>query len=303
MADNSFVQTKHEIKPKNLNKNKGFTLVEALVSMAILGIVLVSMGSLVTNLYKSQNQVSTKNEASEFVSSVSKYLLSKQGCDQGLVGVAIPTAIDAAFTLVGYSGYGATTGSIASGFKVSPRLTVSSLQIKDKGVAPYIIVKNGLNYQRTIAQIKFKFSVSNGSSSVELQERYVEVPILQKLAPASGTIDACLAELTIEDACVAAGGIFTAPSTCTMASACEFKGTAFGCWPYNTCPSASYPTATQYTIATAADITSPPASICPLGGTPTSTGFLNYTYSAPPCGKACTTYSNVAYFYMCLKCN
>ncbi len=285
-------------------KNRGMTIVETLVAMGILSIVTAVVISLSYNFFKAQTQLSAKSEANEFISSVSKFLLSQQGCSLSLEGLPYPTSTATNFTLKGYSGYGFKDTDIANSFQISPRLRIKTLTIQDKGLAPIITVKNGINYERKIAQLKFSMEVLMGNNTTEIRDRYIEVPLLQRASPLSGLINGCNAEMTVEDACAAAGGTYTPPSTCTPAAACQFKGMAYGCWSDPSCPKTNYPSATKYTFSSLAQTMLPPAAMCPAGGTPTSSGRVTYSYEVAPFNKygAGVPFTNYAYFYICLQC-
>ncbi len=286
------------------SNSHGMTLVETMLAMAILSIVTAVVVSLSYNFFKAQTQLSAKSEANEFISSVSKYLLSQQGCDSSLAGLPFPTALATNFTLRGYSGYGFKSFDLSNGSQITPRLKIRTLTIQAKGLAPIIIVKNGSKYSRNIAQIKFSMDVLIGNTTTEIRDRYIEVPLLQKLGPPSGLVNGCNAEMTVEDACTAAGGAFTPPSTCTPAAACQFKGMSYGCWSDPSCPKTNYPAATKYTFGSLAQTAAPPAAMCPAGGTPTSSGRVTYSYEVAPFDKygRGVPFTNYAYFYICLKC-
>lgn len=290
---------------RQISKRNGFSIIEVLLAIGILVFVLGVVGATTFNFFKGLTQVSAKTEAKDFIATLTRYLQSQQGCQNSLVSLSAPGATETNLTLAGYGGYGSQTADLTAGYQVSPRLVIESLTIKDKGSPPSLSVKNGKRFQRSVAQIKVVMRTSASSGNLPIRDYYIEVPVLQGIAPMSGTIDGCSVEMSLEEACVVSGGTFTPPSTCTPSVACEFKGTAFGCWPEATCPNANYPAATKYVFSSAGDAVSPPSSMCPSGGVPTSSGTVSYTYLGSPCNKygVCTTYSNQAFFYICLKCD
>jgi len=284
---------------------RGFSVIEVIVAIGILMLVLGAISATTLNFAKSMSRLWARADAKEFVSSVTKYLLSSQGCQNSLVSLPIPGATETNFTIVGFGGYGHQIDNISAGYNVTPRLVIDSMTIKNKGSAPSISVRNGVQFQRSVAQIKIVMRTSSATGSVPIREYFIEVPILQKITPITGVIDGCSVDMSVEDACSAAGGTYTAPGTCTPSVSCEFKGTAYGCWPEASCPSTNYPAASKYTFSSASETTSPPTSMCPVGAVPTSSGTVSYTYLGNPCDKygVCTTYTNQAFFYICLKCN
>ncbi len=276
------------------------SLVEVLTAVGILSVAMLALVAMISNLTKSQATITGKNEANIFMSTMASYLISEQGCQNSLVNpnLLVPTAVPLPFTLIGYDGFGATGGNIATGTQLTPRLKVVEMTIRDKGIPGIMVVKNSQPHMRTIAQIKIKLQATAAGGDMALRERFVEIPVLQKVG-ALGKIKACNVDIDLEDACNAAGGSYSG-GACTPGVTCTFKRMAYGCWPYAACPKTSYPDAIKFTKTSAGSI---PAGVCPGTSTPSSTGLVNYSYSAAPCGKGgCTKYNNTAYFYICLKC-
>ena len=287
----------------NRFKESGFTLVEILIALGVMGISMVAVGVVYSLINKSKINISEKVAATEFTSSLSKHLSSRLGCMASMVGQAMPGAVATPMTINNYTGYGAPgSGVISSGTKLSNNLQLTSMTIKDKGVPPTDTLINTVTYRRIIAQIKLVLNVKVENNNFPI-EKYIEFPVLTKVSPASGTVDVCGLDASTSEICTAIGGTFSPPNICTPSSVCRFMGMAYGCWKYTSCPGVSYPSAQRFTLTSQAASTTPPPSVCSKGGVPTSTGQNNYTYVGPPCGKSgCTTYSNIAYFYICLQC-
>ncbi|MBL7542418.1 MAG: type II secretion system protein [Bdellovibrionaceae bacterium] len=290
---------------KKTSIRNGFSLLEILVALGLVTLILGVVGSTTFSFFKGLARVSAEIDGKDFIVVLTKYIQSQQGCQNSLLNLPVPSATEQNLTIKGFEGYGNTTADIRAGFQVSPRLSIENMTIKNKGFPAAISIKNGVRFHRTIAQIKITMRTSVASGSIPLRDYIIEVPVLQKASPLSGQIDACSVEMSIEDACVMAGGTFTPPTTCAPAVACEFKGTAYGCWPHTACPNTNYPSTTRHTFSAAAEVTTPPSSMCPSGGVPTSSGNVSYSFLAAPCDKygVCTNYPNQAYFYICLKCN
>ncbi|MBL7542419.1 MAG: prepilin-type N-terminal cleavage/methylation domain-containing protein [Bdellovibrionaceae bacterium] len=284
---------------------KGFSLVEIIAALGILSVVLVAISWIVANVGKSQIFISEKAVATEFISGISKHLNSQAGCTSSIVNLSLPTSTFTNVTIDNYIGYGAASPmSLTNGVQLSSKLRVESIEIRDKGIAPYDTTVNGVSYRRLMAQIKISMSVNMDPGSTPI-ERIIEIPVLTRLTPsASGTIDMCGLEASTGEICTAMGGT-AGPDTCTPTSVCHFKGVAYGCWPYTDCVGASFPSATHFTLASEAQSVNPPNSICTRGGVPTSTGQGSYTFISGPCDKYgnCTTYPNTTYFYICLQCS
>ncbi len=283
---------------------KGFSLVELIIAAALTALVLFSVSAVIFNLTRSQVYIGENLIATEFVSSLSKYLNTKEGCAASLINLSLPTSTATPVTINNYMGHGAPTPmSLSSGVMLTNKLKIDSLTIKDKGITPYDTTINGIGYRRNMAQIQIKLSIDLQAGSIPV-DRIIEIPVLTRISPASGTIDVCGLEAPTAEICAAMGGTFTAPATCTPVNSCRFMGISFGCWPYTACTGANFPSAQKFTLASEAQAVSPPASACPKGGVPTSTGQSSYSFVSSPCDKygACTTYPNSAFFYICLLC-
>lgn len=61
-------------------KKNGFTLVEVMITVAILGLISLGAASLLNVMSKSQQQLVQEIESDTFVSELGKYIRSKEGC-------------------------------------------------------------------------------------------------------------------------------------------------------------------------------------------------------------------------------
>jgi type II secretory pathway pseudopilin PulG len=287
-----------------LFKNEtGFTLTEALITVAIVVIAISGLISTLVILQKSQANVVGRSDSDRFMQSVSKYLLSEQGCKRSLANLPIPTSAASPFVLNEFKGFGEKMESIASGRKITNYLSVNSLTIQKKGDKPTIAIKNNLPYTRTIAQITFKLQYAPGANSTPVTyDRYIEVPILERTNPNTGLIADCNVGIDLQDACTTAGGTFhPITKTCTPSVGCQFKGMRYGCWPYPSCISTSYPAAVMFNKTSGSGIAQP--GICPADSVAAHTGTMASQYYGLPCGKGgCTPYYNTVFFYICLRC-
>ncbi len=285
-------------------KSHGFSLVEVLIAVGILGFAIGIVGVVSNLINKSRVNISEKIAATEFTNSLSKHLSSRLGCLASIVGQPVPGPGAVEIAINNYNGYGSSVLNdvLKKGKNVTPHLQITSLNLKNKGVPPTDSIVQGITYRRIIAQIKLEMSVTVEKDIFPL-ERYIEFPVLTKISPVSGMIDVCGIDASTSEVCAAMGGAFTPPNICTPLSVCRFMGTAYGCAPTASCPGVNFPTAIRFNLASAAAAMTPPPSVCSQGGTPTSSGQNNYTYITPPCPKrGCVPKANTAYFYVCLQC-
>ncbi|MEK2646937.1 prepilin-type N-terminal cleavage/methylation domain-containing protein [Bdellovibrio sp. BCCA] len=276
------------------NKN-GFTLVEILVSLAILATVSIGVGAIIQVVFKRQANIVNKTESNEFMNSLGKWLQSAAGCSAALMNLPAPTASETPLTINGYNGYGGNNLPIADNFRINNQLLIKNVTIKDKGAAPSTLQIGTNIYTRKVAQIKIGFEEQTAGTNVEMRTRFIEVPIL--IGP-TNTIAQCHIETSLADACTAMGGTYVASSnTCKPATNCQMKGTyiVLTCSPSDSgCdPSFSGDYRNPITNTTS----------CPSGATPSILGRFIHTHEVS-CGKKCTTtITNQEDFYICMQCS
>ena len=238
-------------------KKNGFTLVEVLIALGIIVIAGSSVAVVYSMLNKAKVNVAEKIATTEFLASLSKHLSSQVGCAASLVGKPVPTSTPVPITISSFNGYAApANGTIQAGTELSKNhLIINSIMIKDKGVAPYDTVIDGITYRRIMAELTLNLSVKVEKDNLVLK-RVLEFPVLTKVSPSSTLIDACGIDASTAEVCTAMGGTPSPPNICTPLSVCRFMGTSFGCWPYTGCNGASFATAKYFSMPSAAKITS-----------------------------------------------
>lgn len=275
---------------------KGFTLVEILMSLAILAVVSIGVGALVQVIFKRQANIVNKTESNEFMNSLGKWLQSGAGCSTALRSLPAPTASEAPLTINGYNGYGGNNAPISDSFRINNQLVIKNVTIKDKGSTPTTLQIGTTTYTRKIAQIKINFEEQQGSQAAELRTRYIEVPVL--IGPGN-VIAQCHIENSLADACTAMGGTYDAGSnTCKPASNCQVKGT----YIVLTCSPSNYGCDKSFTGNYNNPLTN--GTSCPSGATPSILGRFLHTHTIP-CGKKCDdiVINNQEDFYLCMQCS
>lgn len=273
----------------------GFTLTEAVVSMAILAIVTLGVGAVVKTIFSHQANIVNKTESNEFVASLGKWLQSSAGCSRALQSLPAPTSAEAPLTINGYNGYGGNaTAAIGNNFKVNNQLTIKNISIKDKGVPASTMQVAGTTYTRLIAQIKIDFEEQQGATNTSLRTRYIEIPVLVN----GGQIAQCHIDTTLADACTAMGGTYnTTTGLCQPSVNCQLKGTFI----VLTCSPSSYGCQQSFIGNYNNPLTG--TTSCPSGASPAISGRFIHTHVVN-CGKKCSTnVTDQEDFYLCMQCS
>lgn len=278
-----------------LRSTKGLSLVEVLVASAILGVVAVAISSVAGYLKNNTQQYLSASESSEFVRSLSTWVLTTDACQSSLVGLALPTA-PTPLILNGYKGFGAQSSvPIQTGSTISLQLRVSNLNFSDKDpslATPFRY--NGINLQRRVALIDLTTeTVVEPSAPRQLRANRIEIPVL---VDAGQIIRYCLGDMNLVQACAATGGtVNPVTGQCLTQTSCEITGSyavAASNPPAHCCGFGNDPN----------PVTGAPS--CPPGSSPQKVGQTSpvswRTYS---CGKKCSApIDDWKEFYVCLRC-
>jgi len=278
-----------------LRSRKGLSLVEVLIAAAILGIVAVAISSVSVYLKSNTQQYLATSESTEFVRSLSNWMLTTDACQSSLVGQALP-ATSTPLVLNGYKGFGAQASTpIQTGSAISLQLRVNSLTYFDKDpslATPFMY--NGVNLSRRIAIISLSTeTVVEPSAPRQLKTQNIELPVL---VDGTNTIQFCLSDMNQAQACAAQGGAVN-PITgqCLTQTSCEITGS------YS--QPVSNPASECCGFSPDANpVTGGPS--CPAGSSAQKVGQTNpvswRTYS---CGKKCSApIDDWKEFYVCLRC-
>lgn len=274
-------------------RQSGFTLVEVMISSAILGVVALMIASVTSSVQQWQQTVIDRDEAAMFSASVGKLLRSNGLCTTSLLNTVVPPAgAPAPFTLNNYNGYGFSGASpISSGTSVGSKTRVSNLTIVDKGIAPATIKVAGTSLLQLMATITMNLQSKTGTTYRDLAPVYFDIAVA--VDPGTRQIKSCLTDATLDQACLILGSTFN-PLTgvCNPTTQCFFEGA----YTTATCTPGGY--------GCAVPINNPltSAQSCPAGATASQTGESISTFTAS-CGKKCTvTVTQVIRFFICMKC-
>lgn len=282
------------------SQNRGMSLVEMLVVVAILGFISLMIASTFSDIFKWQTQVMSRDASNEFAASVARFLFTDSTCTSALTGQKFPENGRAEVSLPGYMGYGAgsataggTLTTLAKGAQIGTRLRIRDLYMENAGMAPQSVLAQGSTLKRYMARVTLSLEEQSQGQWRSSPPRTMEFPIL--VNPGNHQIQRCYLEMMVDDACQVLGSTFD-PSTgkCVPMTQCLFEGSynVHSCVPnVRSCP----PNETNQMTGTTS---------CPSGiSSRRQTGEYNYRYKES-CGKKCsrTVRVNVKY-YVCLKCN
>ena len=71
-------------------RQKGFSLIEVMVTLAVSSIVILGLSTSLMNIYRTQSNVTKKDEANEFTASFSRVLSQNGACAEMLRGLSLP---------------------------------------------------------------------------------------------------------------------------------------------------------------------------------------------------------------------
>lgn len=269
-----------------LDSHKGFSLVEIMIAMGLLGIVALGAVNLAGQLTQVQKRGNNFLARNDLTSALTRHIYSSKGC-QDLVGqtfTAAPATVDfPGFTFGGLAGL--SEGSALG------NLTVSNLKATQDLSAGLPKVKVGAD-NLTKTTLSIELSVTQDGRTMN---HYFNVPVLSL---AGGEVKLCNEIKNAAEVCTAMLGTYNAATnTCDVADSCLLKGTykTLNCSPV---------VATGCSLDHGPDVLNPltGATSCPAGSTPNQTGIINWNHTVS-CGKKCTqTINNTARWFSCLQC-
>lgn len=284
------------------SRDRGMSLVEMLVVVAILGFISLMIASTFSDIFKWQTQVMSRDAGNEFSASVARFLFTDSTCTSALTGQSFPESGRTELSLPGYLGYGAgsetggTSTTLVKGTQIGKRLRIRDLYMENAGMAPQSVLAGTTTLKRYMAKVTLSMEEQNQGQWRSSPPRTMQFPVL--VDPGSHKIQRCYLEMMVDDACQVLGSTFD-PSTgkCVPMTQCLFEGSynVNSCMtrgrPTNHCP----PNETNQMTGTTS---------CPSGlSSRRQTGEYNWSYKES-CGKKCSrTISVNVKYYVCLKCN
>lgn len=288
---------------KWLKNQRGFSLVEVTIAMALLGIAGLAVMNLSDNINTNTRRAEAMVSKTQFASALGQYLNSALGC-QELVDknwkFSTPPNPPVELFLENWKIAGIPRVESQVGFKqfILKSLTASTIvnaSMPKVTVGGQTLVKTVVNIQATILVPNKPFQFQKGQPFPPGKE-YPYFYSLPVLAALDGTVKLCSDQKNLNETCAAMKGtIDPATGLCEVNAACKLTGT----FMQTTCVPAGY--ACQYNEGPDRPNPYTGGFSCPKG-VAVKTGEKSWTHSAS-CGKKCTqTVTNTVEWNSCLEC-
>ena len=189
-----------------IKSERGMSLVELMVTMAISTVVMMAIGNSLLSLYQHQATIGKKDQANEFSASFSRVVHQNVACTEMLAGVVMPiSGAPTSFIVEDYLTHqkqaatvDPTKDDLIPGEDIYPGLRLQSLTITNSSLPDQAVVYAGVAYKRRIAEIEMVLAVVGGNGVRELKPRRFQVPVLVNN---TDEIMRCSSEMDVEDAC------------------------------------------------------------------------------------------------------
>lgn len=289
---------------------KGFSLVEILVSVALISVIAFGSFSLMKMEVKTEKSQEKNTDTRIFISGLSRYFNSGMGC-QELVGVTLDNAFGN-FVINNYDGFGTKDGGvgvsepITAGFNVLENYSqVASVQFRRKPGTPSIdkFVEGVAKKEQTI-QISIQIREADRGAKLvaagdgSLKRYFFEFPVITDTAD---VLESCSVGMTPEEICDSLRLAYDPNDGICRAvggSSCVFRGSYIDV----SCAPGGYACAPSFGGGTVVDNPFTGGQSCPANSSRVKTG--NYSSSRNvSCGKKCTvTVTTTEEYYSCLDC-
>lgn len=208
------LKAKMNFKISTKKMKLGFSLIEAMIAMAIMAIVSLAMSSMLSYLFKSQNLASSKQDLAQAALLVQGALSNANICASSLLDAAnAPIVYNGAVTNVASIKNGPTT-FLAVNTNYSPLLTITRMQILPSGVpATTITVPAGSTnplpgtYSQWIISLQIVGAAVNNTAAIAPKKINLTV-----YTDATQHIKYCAPVMTTSESCSALSMTFN-PST------------------------------------------------------------------------------------------
>ena len=303
------------------NKTNGFSLIELVISVAVLSAISLGVAYNIANVFKQQSMVNNMGEAKSFANDLMEYLSSPEYCENELIGQPFNTSMNKDLSVTGMGDVKSASrgGSIAKNSQLSESIILKELTIANKTGVPaeQVFYQNqNVNLRAIRVTVNMAHRVSEGSGSsnwTDLKPKYVDIPVLT----VGGNIIGCgmNAGLDPQLTCTQIGSTWNASKdSCEPKEQCNLRGTytRWVCTPADGGCGGNVTTLVGGTAggsggkggSTVGGIPNPVtgALSCPPLATPELSGVREATYTVS-CGKKCTrNIREVTSFFICMEC-
>lgn len=277
---------------KVLFSKKGFSLIEIMVAIVILGIISVSVATGFTSLFRQKAQFITESEVHNIQNAIATYLYNNASCSAEFSGKPLPKSYWTDLKLTHYRGFGDWSGSLEKNSDLG-RMKIEKLSIRKKPGSLTDSFNDGVTgYRIYIAQVKIQFKLTHQGSKL-FSPFYIELPIFTK-SPYE-VIDSCYSGVKLPYFCAALDLSYNpATHTCSSRYQCLLRG--FYSREY--CPGK-----TECKASSSAKVNSITNGYsCPSGVSPIKIGLYSNDYTES-CGKKCTRdVQRRIESYICMDC-
>ncbi|MBT7609706.1 MAG: prepilin-type N-terminal cleavage/methylation domain-containing protein [Bacteriovoracaceae bacterium] len=294
------------------NNQKGFSFVEIMISMGILGMVAFASLSLIDMETKTVKHIDKGSDTLSFLSGIGKYISSGPGCSE-LAGSNLTGAWQA-FTINNYDGYGGNDGNagtaqaIGAGFEISKdyaELTSMHFRRKPGAISIDKFIQGTAKRERII-QIRLRVRTAKRSAKIAAgdtvnREYFFELPVLTSVG---NVIESCTVGMSVDEVCSALQLVhdpLTGVCIANGGSSCIYRGT----YIQVTCAPGGYACTPSFPYPGGGPIRDNPftgGQSCPANSVGVRTGTFSSSRSVS-CGKKCSvTVTTTENYFTCLDC-
>lgn len=210
-----------------LKRNAGFTLIEVMIGVAILGAVALTFGSVFFQIHKQSAKAEAFMVADNTAKAVQAIFSNRDLCDNALRNssggkvVFDPATQPVSVGRIMYTSAlnpGQSTIGFTEKQKITPNVTLFSISFAEQkqGFGQSQILVNSVNYNVYTGYVTLTFAGPNDAATAGKSLPQRQIPLVVAVDPNSKTIEYCFLNLSLIQLCQQAGGqIDTATGRCT----------------------------------------------------------------------------------------
>lgn len=293
-------------------------MIELLVAVGLMAFVGTGVGIAIFQLVSSQNEISKKFDAGEFVAGLARSMTDRATCRSYMSGQSIPTNTDFTdLSITGYKGFGDSTslplkaGYLIAGTPDAPQVVVTDLswRLKEPVTSADIfnMTHNGVTagYFKAPMQLRVVLTTYVNGKATPLPPRYLDYSVLA--VASNRKISDCAGTPSVEDTCTMIGSELNADGTCKISmDGCVIRGSyvrsfcytdpkkidelpsGIACRASQSSPSRMHPETKDYK--------------CPKGASPFTSFNYSWVSEEKTGKKSGIAVTNAIQAYMCMSC-